>query len=228
VPGKTVELRARLGESDPAKPVTAPTQDGGQTGDRLDILNQGRLAAEAHLHRIGGAQPRHAALSFERFEKRRLFPADVRPVAIDEVPARDISQIAAALRLLQRLHQGRLGLAELPANVAVHIPGFEAAGGNCQTLEHEMRPPENHFPVLESAGLALVGVQNDVALGLGLSTDRAPLDVGRETSTTPTGELRSRELGDRPVRPLLGGEAQGLVGLGVGPSQIDREIGTAR
>ena len=58
--------------------VGAVAEDPGHAGERLDVVDDRGLAAEAALDRIGRAQPRHAAAAFERLDQRGLLAADER------------------------------------------------------------------------------------------------------------------------------------------------------
>ena len=86
-----------------------------------------------------------------------------------------------------------------------------------------MRPPQQNLAVLEGARLAFVGVADQVALCLGFSRHRPPLDVGREAGTAAPLESAGLDL----VEDLCGGHAAGLRQRGVvcrvGSREVDRQ-----
>ena len=74
--------RAERGER-----VGAVAEDPRHAGERLDVVDERRLAAEAALGRVGRPQPRHAALPFERLDQRGLLAADERAGAFAHLEA---------------------------------------------------------------------------------------------------------------------------------------------
>ena len=87
----------------------AVAQDPRHAGQRLDVVDEGGLAAEAPLGRVGRAQPRHAALAFEREDQRGLLAADERAGALPDFEAKRelrtknvFAQVAALFRLSDR------------------------------------------------------------------------------------------------------------------------------
>ena len=59
------------------EPVAALLEDLAHPVQRLEVVLQRRPAEQADLRDVRRAQPRHAALAFDRFDHRRLFAADV-------------------------------------------------------------------------------------------------------------------------------------------------------
>ena len=78
VAGNAEELEAgRLLRADGFEPVRALRQDRRHPRQRLDVVDDGRLAEEAGVDRERRAVARLAAMPFERLDERRLFAADV-------------------------------------------------------------------------------------------------------------------------------------------------------
>ena len=70
------------------EPLRALLDDLAHPVQRFHVVLERRPAEEAHLRDIRRAQPRHAALAFDRFDHRRLFAADVRTGAAPQIDRR--------------------------------------------------------------------------------------------------------------------------------------------
>ena len=84
------------------------------------------------------------------------------------MPPRQVAQHAALRRFGQRLFDRAPRPAEFATHVEVDIVGLEHFGGDGQSFDDQLRPQQHDLAVLEGAGLAFVGVEHDVALGLRL------------------------------------------------------------
>src|SRR5438046_3195451 len=78
VAGDAIELRARIvWPADCREPGSAAPADVGHLRDRLDIIDGGGAAIEAHIGRERRLEPRQALLALKAFEQRRLLAADI-------------------------------------------------------------------------------------------------------------------------------------------------------
>jgi hypothetical protein len=76
------------------EPGRAAPQDGRRDRDRLDVVDRGRAAVEAHIRRERRLQARLALLALEAFEQRGFLAADIGAGAVMdvdvEIPAVDV------------------------------------------------------------------------------------------------------------------------------------------
>ena len=109
----------RGGRADRGVRLDAVAHQPRQVGQRLDVVDDGRLAVQADGRReVRRLQPRHAAVALEALDQRRLFADDVRagtPVQDDvdtEVGAEDVlADVAGRVRLVERRRRRALGRA---------------------------------------------------------------------------------------------------------------------
>ena len=86
VAGQAEELRSgRAVGADPGERLAALEHDERHVGQRLDVVDDGRLAEQADLDRERRLVARLAALALDRFEERRLLAADVGAGAAPEL-----------------------------------------------------------------------------------------------------------------------------------------------
>ena len=174
MPRQAVQLRARLGPPQLAEPRPAAPDDRRNAGRGLYVVHQRRLSPEALLGGERRLQPGHPPLTRKRLQEGGLFAADVGPVTGHDVPAKLRGGLGGLFqRAIQRAALG----CELAADVDVDLARLGDVGRDGQTLEQLVGLAQQHLAVLERSGLALVGVAHDVALSLGLSPQRAPLEV---------------------------------------------------
>src|SRR5579883_1067740 len=75
---------AVVGPPDAGEPGGSAPADVRHLGNRLNIVDGGRAAVEAHIGRKGRLEPRLPLLAFEALKQRRLLAADIGPGAVME------------------------------------------------------------------------------------------------------------------------------------------------
>ncbi len=138
VAGEAEQLGAGIvGAAERGEPGGAATQNVGDDGDGLDIVDGGRRAIEPDIGGEWRLEARHALLAFEAFEQRRLLAADIGAGAVMqieiEVPAVDVV-LADQLGVIGLVDRGLQDLAladELAANIDVgrHAPAWRRRRG---------------------------------------------------------------------------------------------------
>ena len=78
--------------------------------------------------------------------------------------------------------------------------------GDRHTLEQHVRVVPHDVAVLERAGLALVGIADEILVALELLRHEAPLESGRETGAAASAQRRFLHLGDHIRRRRFLGE----------------------
>ena len=122
--------------------------------------------------------PRQAALAFDRFDHRGFFAADIgagaatqmNPGMLGEPGGDDLGDFV-------REHQPHFGI--FVADIDVDFRRFDHPGGDQHPFDEAVRIAFEIMPVLEGAGLALVGVDRHQPRR-GLGTHQRPLAAGRE------------------------------------------------
>ncbi len=120
-------------------------------------------------------------------------------------------------RVLEAL--GRVRVLAADVEVALLASGRDA--GDRERFDHRERVLLRDHAVLERAGLALVGVADEVVRMHRLLGDRLPLHTGWERGAASAHQLGVRDLSKRPLRPVLEREPQRLVPF-VRPVVVDR------
>jgi hypothetical protein len=185
--GALVALATKAG-----KPAAAAAEDGGGDGDGLDVGDGRRASEETDGSGERRLQAGLSGLAFERLDERRLLAADVGAHAAVDVDVKVVAGAAGVLADeagLVRLLDGALedgGLVEeLAADVDVGGGGVHGAASNEAALDELVGVLAHNLTVLAGAGLALVGVDDEVA---GLVVLVPVLEVHerlREISTSP-------------------------------------------
>ena len=161
-------------------------------------------------HRIRRPVARDAALAFERLDQRGLLAAHVRAgaqvqrhVEVEAALAED-RRAEQALRAAarERLPQRRSEVLVLAAQVDEAVRGADRVRAHRHALDDEVGVAREQHAVLERAGLAFVGVADDVARrprrrGAGL-----PLEPGREAGAAAPAQVRAFDLLERCRRAL--------------------------
>ena len=181
LPGQCKDLRPLAGGSaECGEGGGAMADDPRDTGERFDVVDDGRLAAEAAFDRVGRPQPRHPAFSFERLDQRGLLAADECAGAFAHFQVQRI-EIAARAGLDDRgaymAHCQRV----FGADIQVALGGSDGVRGNGQAFQNAMRVGFEHGAVHEGAGIAFVAIADDVFDGIGLGAPKRPFAPGRET-----------------------------------------------
>ena len=163
--GPLVALAAEGGE-----PLGAAARDGWADGDGLDVGDGGWAAEESDGGREGGLEARLACFAFEGFDQTGLLTADICAHATVHV---DVEVVAAAAGVLadeavlvclldRALEHGRL-VVELAPDVDVGGGGVHGAADDEAALDELVRVLAHDLAVLAGSGLALVGVDDEVA-----------------------------------------------------------------
>ena len=182
------DLRVRRG---------AHAQDQRDVDQRLDVVHRRGLAEQAVLHGERRLVARLGPAALDRLEQRRLLADDVRagadpeldvegPAGAHDVVAEQPGRARLADRVLQSLARQRV----LAAEVQVPARGADREPLDRHRLEQRERILLEDQPVLERAGLGLVGVAHDVARRGRLRCDGGPLAAGGERRPAATDELR--------------------------------------
>ena len=152
-----------------AERVGALGQDHGHARERLDVVDHGGPAEETMVDREGGLGARLAPLSLDRVEERGLLAADVgaraspqlereprrrSPAPRSSRPARSTSRMA--------WQEPVVPMAVLAAYVDEDPLRPAGVGGDGRALEDRIGVPLDEDPILERAGLRLVGVDHHV------------------------------------------------------------------
>ena len=208
--------RAHGGERGPAA-----EQDRQDVDQRLDVVDDGGLAEQSGVDRERRLVARLAAEPLDRVEDRRLFATDVGPGAAEdrdveaEPGAEDVVADEAPLTRGGERGEQRPGR---PRVLAPHVdPSVRAARGvrgDRHRLDHRERIALHQHPVLERAGLGLVGVADEVVGVDRLTGDGLPLAPGRERRAAAADEPGISDLADHRRRTDRQRPAQRLVPTG--------------
>ncbi len=197
-PGEREDFDARaVGGPHRLVPVRAVGEDERDVGERLDVVDDGRLAVQTERGRERRADARLAALAFERFHQRGLFAADVRARA--EVGV-NVKRIVCAEEFVAEetglLHFGDLLVEEarhppeLAAQINVDRVRADRVGGNRHALQKLEGILLHDLAVLERARLGLVRVGDNVMRPILVIHER-PLHAGGETRAAASAQTRS-------------------------------------
>ena len=218
--GEDLGARALLGAGG-AEPVGAEADDAGDAGQGLDVVEHRRLLPQALLSRERRPRARLAALALDGGHERGLFAADEGAgtlgdldveveAAVEDVLAQQAVFVAGRDGQVEALQSQRI----LGAAVDVAFVGADGAGPDHHAFEHGVRVALDDGPVHERAGVALVGVAEDVllvALGLG---GELPLEAGGEAGAAAAAQAALLDLG-HDVRGGHLGEGFGQAGVTV-------------
>ena len=140
-------------------------------GEGLDVVDQRGAAPQAALRRERRARTRRAALAFDRGHQRGFLAADKRPRADAQVHVEAegrfkdaAAQQAQLLGLLDGGLQPADGQRIFGAHVDEALVRAHRVGRDGHAFQHAVRIAFQHAAVHERAGVALVGVADDVFL----------------------------------------------------------------
>ena len=236
MPGRATwpDRQKSFGPVEPSVPIArerlaAVEDDERHVDQRLDVVDDGRLAEQADLDRERRLVARLAALALDRLEERRLLAADVGAGAAPELDvegeagAEDVGAEEAGARARASIAWAiaGLGLGVLAADVEVALGRAGREGGDRHRLDDRERIALEQDAVLERAGLGFVGVADEVVRLGRLGRDGGPLAAGREGRAAAAHELRGGDLGDDRFRPDLERAGQGRVAA-VGSVVVER------
>ncbi len=140
----------------------------------------------------GRAQPRHAALAFDRFDHRRLFAADVGAGAAAQMDARQRAwRVGLERRDLAR--QDRAAGRVFVAQVDVDVVDVDRPRRDQHAFEEAMRVALEVMPVLERSRLAFVDVDGHQPRR-GLGAHDAPLAAGGKAGAAEARAVRNSPL----------------------------------
>src|SRR6185437_4505911 len=194
------------------EPLRPLPQDGRHRCEALGVVDRGRLAVEAEVRRKRRLEARLAGLALERVEERGLLAADVgaraderMDVEVDPGAADVPAEKAGLVGLLQRRLEARHRLAEeFAADVVVGDGGIRGIAAERQPLDERVRVVAQDVAVVAGAGLALVGVADQVFLHRRVAGHEAPFGARGEAGATPTAQAGGLDgIDDLLARRLL-------------------------
>ena len=177
----------------------AVADDPGHAGQRLDVVDEGRLSAKAPFDGVGRPQLGHAALPLERLDQRRLLAADECARALADLEAQP-PQEAALLGLPDGRPHVAHGQRVLRADVQVALGGADGVGRDGQPLQYPVRVGFQHQPVHERARIAFVAIADDVLDGARLRAPERPFPSRGKTRAAAPAQPGFGNRGDHLVR----------------------------
>src|SRR5262249_28325836 len=213
------------------EPVGPAVHDVGDAGDRLDVVDDRRLA-EGPLDRgEGRLDPRPGALAFEALDEPGLLAADVGAGAavLEHVEVKVLAEDVAAEQVGGvGLVDGPLHGAERPAVLVAQVDvggaGPRGVAGEDDAFEYLVRVLFHEDAVVEGAGLALVGVDAEVDRAGVVLGQEGPLAAGREAGTAAAAQARRLDhVDDLGRRHLVHGLGQGAVAA-VGAVRLQGDV----
>jgi len=190
------------------EPLRAFAQDRRDRRDALGVVDRGRRAVQA----IGGGErrleARLALLALERLEQRSFFAADVRAgadervdVLIDTGALDVLAEQARRVRFFQRCFEARNRFVhELAADVVVRHGSADCVALDRKTLDKRVRVVAQDVAVVTGAGLALVGVANQVLLHRRRARHEAHLHTRRKACAAAAADPSLLDLVDESLR----------------------------
>ena len=189
--------------ADGGVPVPAVAYYRGHGGEGLHVVYHGGAAEQALYRREGRLQARLALEPFQGFQQGGLLAADIGPGAAvgedleietgaEDVPADKAFRPRGGYGLVQELGLG----GELAADVDIGVAGPDGVGGYGHPLYQGVRVLQYQLPVLESSGLTLVRVADQVARPLGVLGDEGPFEPAREASAAAAAQVGLLDLVD--------------------------------
>ena len=161
-----------------------------EVGQRLDVLHQSRVAAQAMLGDARRHPGRHRYAVLDPVHQRARLARD-EPARRGEDPDRNrVIPGAPALgdRLVNDLAYRTMGHDQ-------HLPGPGQSSGEHRPIQHQMRLPGQQHLVLRAGWLALSAIGDDHRAARP-GRHRGQLPGGGEPGTAPAGEPGPADLGD--------------------------------
>ena len=179
------DLRAAVvGPADGQVGRAAVADDPRHCGEGLGVVDRRRLAVDAEAGRERRLEARLALLALQRFEQRGLFAADVGAEAVEgmqlevEAAAEDVvAQVAGGAGLVERLFEALVDLEDLAVDVVVGRGHAHRVGGDGHALDDDVRVVGEDVAVLAGAGLAFVGIADQVLRAGVVLRHEAPLQA---------------------------------------------------
>ncbi len=223
----------------PLEPVVpaALVDDERHVGERLDVVDDGRLAVVAADGGVGRLGPRHAALALEGGDHRRLFAAHEGAGALADL---DVERVAAAedvvaeqapfTSLVDGLADMTHGDRVLGPHVDEALGGLDGVGGDDHSFEDAVRVALEKGAVHERSRVAFVGVADQVAVVPWVLLADLPLQARREAAPAAAPQRARLDLlddlvgshgGQRLARRGINAALDGVVDpLGVDPADV--------
>ena len=173
-------------------PVRPVQQNRGRRGQRLDVVHDGGQVLVAVRDGEGGTVAGEGMPALQRVQQRRLLAADVGAGAAPdhqpegEVRPQDpVAQQPRRLRLGDRAFENPERLGVLVAQIDEPALRTGRVRRQRHPLDHPVGIVVHEHPVLEAAGLALVGVAHDRLWSARRVRHRPPLPPGGEAGPAP-------------------------------------------
>ena len=189
--GQREDLGAFAGfGADGGERLRAAFEDGGNVGQRFDVVDDRRLAEQALHRRERRTRAGHAATSFNAVNQRRLFAAhessgphldqDVQVEAgAEDVVTKQAGRFGLFNRLLQSTDRQRI----FGPDVDVGLAGPDAVGGDRHAFHQSVRIAFNDRSVHERAGITFVRVADQVFLVALAGASEFPFLAGGESTS---------------------------------------------
>src|SRR6202171_3541969 len=184
---------AVVGTAQIQKRFSSFANDPRDCSEGLGVVDRGWLPVHAEARRERRLETRHALLAFERFQQRRLLAANVGAVAVAvvqmeaEAAAENIvAEQSCLVGLLERFFAALVRVPDFAMDVVVAALAAHRIRGDGHALDQDMRVVTQDVAILESSGLAFVGVAHQILVAAVLLRHEAPLEAGREAcAATP-------------------------------------------
>ena len=193
----------------------AVADDPRHRGEGLGVVDRRRLAVDAEAGRERRLEARLALLAFQRFEQRGFFAADVGAEAVEgmqlevEAAAQDVvAQVAGGAGFVQRLFEALVDLEDLAVDVVAGGAHAHRVGGDGHALDDDVRVVGEDVAVLAGAGLAFVGIADQVLRAGVVLRHEAPLQAGGKARAAAAAQARGLDLGDHLVGRHAGAAVQ--------------------
>ena len=208
LPGEGEHLGpAALVRPDPVEPLRPVLDDDRDVRERLDVVDDRRLAPEPLLRRIRRPDPGLAALALDRMDQRGLLPADEGAgahadleVEVEAGAEDPLPQQARGAALFDRLDEPLDGHRVLRADVEEPAVGPDGEAGDRNAFDDAEGIAFEHVPVHERARIALVGVADHVPDRILRLGGHGPLPARREAGAAAPAQPGFRDLPDDPCR----------------------------
>ena len=124
-----------------------------------------------------------------------------------------VAQEAGGARFFQGFLEALVDFEDFAVDVVVADADAHGVGGDGHAFNHDVRIEAQDVAVLERAGLAFVGVADQVLLAGEGARHEAPLQAGRKARAAAAAQAGGLDLGDHVFRLHAGGEdlLQGFV-----------------
>ena len=207
--------------ADAGEPFRAFAVNRRDVGKRFDIVEQRRAAEQPALRRERRARTRRAALAFDGRHQRGFLAANKRAgtdahvhVEIERRFKNARAEQAQLLGLLDGDLQPRNRQRIFRAHVNKSLVRADRVSRDGHAFEHAVRIAFQNAAVHERAGIAFVGVANDIFFRAGRFGDRAPFETGGKTRAAASAQTALHHRLDHVLRRhFMQRLVQGLVAI---------------